>query len=81
MPPEDVGALAAGLDRLLPDEPLRARLGAGGKARAEELQLEAILPLYGALFEEQAALRRRARAGTKPEPNVGPGAPLLEGVD
>ena len=82
VPPEDVAALSGALDRLLGDEPLRRALGAGGAARAEELRLEAILPLYADLFAEQAALRRRGRApgmegGWEQEPR----APALEAAD
>jgi glycosyltransferase involved in cell wall biosynthesis len=82
VPPEDADALAGGIDRLLGDDPLRARLGAGGAERAEALRLEIILPLYAELFAEQAALRRRAGAS----PAGGgwgsePAAPLLEGAD
>ena len=36
VPPEDVGALAAGIDRLAADADLRARLGAAARARALE---------------------------------------------
>jgi glycosyltransferase involved in cell wall biosynthesis len=83
VPPEDEGALAAGLDRLLRDGALRARLGAGGRERAEELRMEAILPLYETLFEEQAALRRRrdvpARAGAGADAETG--LLLLEGAE
>ncbi|HEX4736211.1 MAG TPA: glycosyltransferase [Allosphingosinicella sp.] len=81
VPPEDVGALAAGLDRLLPDEALRARLGAGGRERAEALRLENILPAYAGLFEEQAAYRRRALARAGAGVDSEPGAPAFEGVD
>jgi glycosyltransferase involved in cell wall biosynthesis len=83
VPPEDVEALAGGMDRLLGDDALRARLGAGASARAEELRLEAILPLYANLFAEQAELRRRrigAAAGAErrhPERAV----PLPQAVD
>jgi glycosyltransferase involved in cell wall biosynthesis len=76
--PEDSGALAAALDRLLPDTALCARLAAGGIERAEQLRLDAILPLYGALFEEQATLRR---AGAETRFAREPGAPLLEGAE
>jgi glycosyltransferase involved in cell wall biosynthesis len=76
--PEDVDALTAGIDRLLGDDTLRARLGAGGIARAEALRLEAILPLYADLFAEQAALRRHAGAAPA---GGGWTAPLLEGAD
>ncbi|MEA3004232.1 MAG: hypothetical protein QOH81_3020, partial [Sphingomonadales bacterium] len=82
VPPEDVEALAGGLDRLLGDAGLRAGLAAGGTGRAEELRLEAILPLYADLFAEQAALRRRcgtAAAGRGWQ--CEPAAPLLEAAD
>jgi glycosyltransferase involved in cell wall biosynthesis len=37
VPPQDVGALAAALERLLVDTELRRRMGAAGRARAEQL--------------------------------------------
>jgi glycosyltransferase involved in cell wall biosynthesis len=76
--PEDVDALAGGIDRLLGDDALRARLGAGGVARAEALRLEAILPFYADLFAEQAALRRLGGAAPA---EGGWTAPLLEAAD
>lgn len=78
--PEDVDALAAGIDRLLPDEALCARLGAAGMKRAEALRLEAILPLYAELFAEQPALRRRSLDACAHE-RPGPRVPLLESAD
>lgn len=78
VPPEDPAALAAALDRLLPDPALRARLAAGGKERAEQLRLEAVLPLYGALFEEQAALRHAGADTLRAPTRI---APLLEGAE
>ena len=41
VPARDVGALAAALDRLVADAPLRARLGAAGRRRAVEFYDEA----------------------------------------
>ncbi|HEX5184570.1 MAG TPA: hypothetical protein VFW19_15650 [Allosphingosinicella sp.] len=79
LPPEDVGALAQGLDRLLGDSALRARLGAGGRERVEALRPDRALPLHARLFEEQAAPRRTSGlAGVAPAET---GALLLEGAD
>lgn len=77
--PEDVGALQAGLDRLLGDPSLRTALGAGGAKRAEELRLGAILPLYADLFAEQADLRRR-RSAPRTEETLDQ-EPVLEAAD
>ncbi|HEY1605883.1 MAG TPA: glycosyltransferase [Allosphingosinicella sp.] len=78
VPPEDAGALAAGLDRLLGDPALRARLGAAGRGSVEALRPDTIVPLYARLFEEQAALRRASGMGAPP---VESGARLFEGAD
>ena len=81
VPPEDVGALAAALDRLLADDALRARLAAGGTERAETLGLETIVPLYAQLLEEQAALRRQRRRAAGRGARTEAGAPALEGAE
>jgi glycosyltransferase involved in cell wall biosynthesis len=81
VPPEDAEALAGGIDRLLGDAPLRARIGAGGIKRAQELKLEAILPLYAELFAEQAELRRRHLDAQAARREREPRAALLEGAD
>ncbi|MDB5693071.1 MAG: glycosyl transferase, group 1 [Alphaproteobacteria bacterium] len=84
VPPEDAVALAGGLDRLLGDDALRARLGLGGVKRAEELKLGAILPLYADLFAEQAELRRHrlgASGAAGAQWGAEPAAPAFEGAD
>ncbi len=48
-------ALAAALERVLVDAPLRARLIAGGKTRAASCALAPIIHEYEALFDEVAA--------------------------
>jgi rhamnosyl/mannosyltransferase len=56
VPPNDPTALAAALDRVLNDAELRARLGAGARARAEALfSKEAMLRNTMAVYEEALA--------------------------
>ena len=59
--PQDTGALAEGLQRLLGDAALRQRLATGGLATAAERQWDGI---YDQLIEEYrlAAMGRRRRA-------------------
>jgi len=50
VPPGDVGALRAGLRRLLDDEPLRARLVASGRERAEQFSMKRLAERYQELY-------------------------------
>jgi 2-deoxystreptamine N-acetyl-D-glucosaminyltransferase/2-deoxystreptamine glucosyltransferase len=56
VPPGDVGALAAALDRLVGDPALRARLAAGARARAPDYAWPALAERVAAVYE--AALGR-----------------------
>jgi N-acetyl-alpha-D-glucosaminyl L-malate synthase BshA len=54
----DVGALAAGLARVLSDEALAGRMGEAGRRRAEELfDLRLVVPQYEALYERVIGAR------------------------
>ncbi len=54
VPPGDVGALAAAIARLLGDRALAGRLGAAGRERARDFDLEKVADRYSALFTELA---------------------------
>lgn len=57
----DMGALADRLGRLVTDEGLRRRMGAAGQAHARaNFDWSGVFARYQALWEEQAAIRRRA---------------------
>ena len=60
--PYDVGSIAAGLERLLGDAGLRARLGAEGRARAQAFSWEAAARAMVRVFEEARAARRDSGA-------------------
>ncbi|MEE9285669.1 MAG: glycosyltransferase family 4 protein [Dehalococcoidia bacterium] len=61
-PAQDAGALAHGLEALLTDSSLRARLGEGCRAVARrEYDLSVQAERYGALYRELAAARRSVR--------------------
>jgi glycosyltransferase involved in cell wall biosynthesis len=59
VPAEDPSLLAQGIDTLLSDAALRARLGITAAQRMEEFDLKRILPQYGELFAEVVRKRRR----------------------
>jgi len=52
VPPADVDALAAALERLVNDETTRARLARGARDRADDFAPERLLPAYRELYEE-----------------------------
>jgi phosphatidylinositol alpha-mannosyltransferase len=56
VPPGDVGALRAALQRLLEDEPLRARLIASGQERANEYSMQRLAARYLELYERSLVL-------------------------
>jgi glycosyltransferase involved in cell wall biosynthesis len=56
VPPSDPGALRRALERLLGDRALRERLGAAGRAKAEqELSFEAATAALIAVYDEAVA--------------------------
>jgi glycosyltransferase involved in cell wall biosynthesis len=62
VPPDDVAALADALGRLVGDAPLRARMGAAGRARYEErYSPERLARAYEALYDELVPPATRAR--------------------
>ncbi|MBG0812648.1 glycosyltransferase family 4 protein [Planomonospora sp. ID82291] len=50
VPPGDVGALAAGIGRLIADEELRRRLGAAARETVRDYAPDAVMPLWENLF-------------------------------
>ncbi|MBD0861066.1 glycosyltransferase family 4 protein [Gordonia sp. zg691] len=65
VPPRDSGRLAQAIGRLLDDADLRARLGAGGRRRAEEnYSWAAVAAKTAAHYETVLAASRRATEGT-----------------
>ncbi|NUR89250.1 MAG: glycosyltransferase family 4 protein [Nonomuraea sp.] len=52
VPPQDVSALAAGLERLVTDRSLRLRMGAAAARTAEDYTPEAVTPMWEDLFSE-----------------------------
>jgi glycosyltransferase involved in cell wall biosynthesis len=61
VPAEDVGALAAGLERLMGDPGLRAKLADGGRATARRYEPDAVAGRHEALLR-RAVQERRSRA-------------------
>jgi glycosyltransferase involved in cell wall biosynthesis len=51
----DIDALAAGMLRVIEDEPLRHALGAGAAARAKDFSIDSIGPRWEALLDELAS--------------------------
>ena len=60
VPPEDRPALAAAMERLISDAPLRERLGAAARERAALFSPQAIVPRFESAYE-MAVANRRAR--------------------
>ena len=65
VPPKDEAALAAAMLRLVDDEALRARLGAGAAERAGEFRVRAVASRLADLYSDLAEGRSRA-AGSAP---------------
>jgi glycosyltransferase involved in cell wall biosynthesis len=61
VPPEDADAFRTGLDRLLGDTDLRARLAKAGPSRAAHFDIAKMIDAYTALFVEQAVASRLMR--------------------
>jgi phosphatidylinositol alpha-mannosyltransferase len=55
VPPGDVDALTAALQRLLDDEPRRKELAVAGRARAEEFSMDSIAERFEAIYERAIA--------------------------
>jgi len=64
VPPGDVPALAAALERIVGDEPLRARLGAAGLERAGAYSAGAVAAAWERVFDD--AVRHRRGPGSVP---------------
>jgi len=58
VPPNDPGALASALRRVLTDEGLASRLAAAGRRRAETFSWEAIVPRLEAIYDRVAGRAR-----------------------
>jgi glycosyltransferase involved in cell wall biosynthesis len=52
VPPEDIGALADAMDRLMSDRALRVRMGAAASRTARNYAADAVIPLWEDLFAE-----------------------------
>jgi glycosyltransferase involved in cell wall biosynthesis len=63
--PGDAGQLAAALDRLMGDAPLRERLGAGARTRVEAFSAPAVVPRYEAAYAQALAVRSATLAGAR----------------
>ena len=77
--PDDPSALTEGLARVLGDDALRARMGAAGRADAEDLgwrtATESLVQHYERAIERHGALRRRPRKDLSATAGDRPAAP------
>ncbi|MFC6083191.1 glycosyltransferase family 4 protein [Sphaerisporangium aureirubrum] len=58
VPPGDIDALAAALNRLIADRDLRVRLGTAARTRARDYTPEVVMPRWESLFQGLAETRR-----------------------
>ncbi len=58
--PGDAGELSGAIGRLLADEGLRRRLGAGGRERAQQFTVATVVPRFEAAYERALGSRRAA---------------------
>ncbi len=66
VPPGDVPALRNALERIVADAPLRARLGAAGRERAEAYSLDVVVGAWEQVFRD--VIEERTRGLRAPEP-------------
>jgi glycosyltransferase involved in cell wall biosynthesis len=74
VPPGDVEALRAALERVLEDKRLRSKLGAAAQLRAADFTADRIVPQVEQAYEDVLAARRTRRSGRRlvSKPGAGP---------